>query len=97
MDNLSWFFLLPALGIQIYYLINCFKLRKVNGLRKKMLSDVLFQDSIECAEWLSKIKNSENLDDLNGIFGSMIEKWPQWEKQISQIYNKKKEQLLQNS
>jgi hypothetical protein len=95
-NALSWCLVLFFLGVEAYYLFNCFKLRKVNSIRKKIESDVLFKASAECLECVSKIENSQNLNDLNEIFGYAIRNWPQWEGQISLVYNKRKKCLIEN-
>lgn len=95
-NALSWFLVLSFLSIEAYYLFNCFQLHKVNSRRKKIDSDILFKDSAECSDCVSKIENSQSLNDLNEVFGYAVRKWPQWEGQISQVYNKRKERLLEN-
>ncbi len=93
-NALSWFFVLLFLGVEAYYLFNCYQLHKVNSRRKKIESDTLFKDSDECSDCVSKIEKSHNLNDLNEVFGHAIRRWPEWEKQISLVYNKRKERLL---
>jgi len=95
-NALSWCLVLFFFGVEAYYLFNCFRLRKVNSRRKNIESDTSFKDSTECAEYISQIENSQNLNDLNEVFGYAVRKWPRWERQISQVYKKRKECLLKD-
>ncbi len=73
--------LLLTFGIEAYYLYNCYQLRQVNLRSKNVELDPSFRASPERLEWLSKLENSENLADLDQIFGYTIMRWPQWENQ----------------
>lgn len=95
-NAISWFLFLIVFIVEFYYWINCFRLRKINSKRKQICSDAFFNDSSECSKCVSMIESSQNLNDLNEVFGSTVRQWPQWERQISKVYNKRKERLLDN-
>ncbi|GAB4232814.1 MAG: hypothetical protein Tsb0021_11590 [Chlamydiales bacterium] len=84
-------------GVEMYFIVSCFQLRKINAQRKKSNSEVSFKHSNESADCALRMENSENIENLNEIYGYAIGKWPQWEKVISEIYNKRKNQLLENN
>lgn len=93
-NALSWFLVTLFLGVEAYYLFNCYHLHKVNSIRKKGASDKQFKDSAECSDCVLKMENSQSINDLNEVFGYAVGKWPHWERQISRIYNNRKEHLL---
>lgn len=95
-DSLAWLSVLSIFGIKAYYLFNCYFLRKVNSKRIKAESNQEFQNSPECSDCVIKMESSQELNELDKLFASAIEKWPRWEEQISKVYNQKK-QLLEGN
>ncbi|WP_068466715.1 hypothetical protein [Candidatus Protochlamydia phocaeensis] len=47
----------------------------------------------ECATYVSAMENSQSLEHLNSLFYEAIGKWPRWEKQLSRVYKRKKDNL----
>lgn len=92
-NALSWFFVILFLGVEAYYFLNCYKLHKVNSIRKRFELDKKFNDSAECSECVLKMENSQSLNDLNEVFGCAVRKWPHWEGQISRVYTRKRKFL----
>lgn len=90
----KYFVELVPLSVLVYYWVSSFNLYKIN---KKIAFYKFIQKSKECSEYLEKIKNADNLEKLNTIFGDAVRQWPQWERQISQIYKTRKQELLANS
>lgn len=84
--------LLIGLGINVYYWIHCLRLWQLNNSLK---GDSDIERSEEAKAFLETLHKESSLESLNDKLFYGISKWPQWERQISREYERKKQALSQ--
>lgn len=89
--SFGWSLISMDLGIEFYFLINCYFYYKANAARKKRVQEHAFNSSLERAQAIHAMENTLDVFQLDVLFYRSISLWPQWEKELVHIYNKQKE------
>jgi hypothetical protein len=76
-----------------YYLLNCRYLYQVNKRRKNISNAQVLP---EYSSFVFSLETATDLESLNVLFSQAVDKKPQWEEQLSFVYNRRKKLLQQN-